>query len=408
MIKRGLNLGRKGNGKSISTNAGNVAVLVILMALFIVVYVMMLSPEDRNTLLFNQTTDNQDAGDTGDTGSINNLAGKSILSQTPGKVTPFDDGKILHRISPVEVYIKDEPVVSDLSSMISVKKTFFSEKVETLSFKVESPEEAETATLYFNVKEGNGGLIVNVNGQKIFDSGVSGIGSIVIPAHILKEDNVIILKSSSVGANIFGKNCYTLTDIKARIKYELVNAEEKRTVILGAGETGDGKLDYFLYCKEANDGDRLRVFVNEKVVSDSVVSCISGERNIEINRKDLLEGKENEINFVIEGGNFLLNDIKLEVESETPGYVEYKFPITEKEYKEVYGERIDAVLKMEFSGDLERKATITVNGNEISLDTDEISYEKDITRFIKEGNNYIRITPKREFIIDSLDITFED
>lgn len=397
--------GRKGNGKT--TSAAGVAVLIILITLFIVIYVLMLSPEDRDALLFDNETD--DAGGITDGGGVTSgaLVGRVILSQNPGLMIPEKSGGIIHKMDPLDLYIKSEPDILELSNLLTISKSLFSEKTESLSFKVDDIDDLKTANLYFNVQGGDGNLRVFLNGNKIFDSEVGSIGNVILPAHLLSEDNNLILKVSS-GANIFGKNSYTLVDVKVKLKYELINTREVRRVILSAGETGDGKLNYFLYCKEASKGARMRVFVNDNVISDAVVSCVSGSREIEISKNELREGKENEFLFTIDEGDFLINDLKLEVESETPGYVEYKFSITEKEYKQVFGERVDVVLRMELSGDEQRKAVISVNGNEFDLNTDKITYEQDITRFAKEGNNYVRIVPKGEFVIDSLEIKFED
>lgn len=392
---RGIN--KSGEAKS----AASIGVLVILIALFIGGYVIMLSPEDRDALLFNETDDDSEDSD------IRDLSGDVILSQNPGLVVPEDEGKFKHTINPVDLYIKEEPEVIDLSNLLNVKKSLFSEKVETLTFNADGVEDVRQANLFFNAQESKGNLLIYLNGNKIFDSEVEGIGNVVLPVHILNEDNVLILKSSGIGVNIFGENAYTLTDVKLRLKYELVNTRATRNVILGASETGDGVLDYFLYCREAPQGTRMKVFVNDNRIVDEVVSCISAGRSIEIDKGDLLEGKENEILFSVDGGDFLVNDISLEVESETQGYIEYKFSITEDEYDELMAEKEDVVLYIEMSGDDERKATILINGYEFDIDTDEISYERDITRFVEEGNNYIRIIPQREFIIDSLEIVFE-
>ena len=66
------------------------------------------------------------------------------------------------------------------------------------------------------------------------------------------------------------------------------------------------------------------------------------------------------------------------------------------------------MLRMEFSSSDDKTALINVNGNEFTMDTDENDYERPITSLVKEGNNFIKITPQNEFTVEFLEIKIEE
>ena len=99
--------------------------------------------------------------------------------------------------------------------------------------------------------------------------------------------------------------------------------------------------------------------------------------------------------------------MKLKIKTGFKGSVNYKFALTEEEYDKILSEDNEAMLFFEFNNDERKKATISVNGKEFSLDTNDIDYERDISRLVKDGNNFIKITPLEEFNIDLLRITLE-
>ena len=104
---------------------------------------------------------------------------------------------------------------------------------------------------------------------------------------------------------------------------------------------------------------------------------------------------------------YIFSDIELKVETEFEGSIKYKFSITEDEFDDILSEDKEAILLMEFNDVNDKKATVSVNGKEFSLDTEDIDYERDISRLVKEGNNFIKITPLNEFNMDLLKITLE-
>jgi len=69
----------------------------------------------------------------------------------------------------------------------------------------------------------------------------------------------------------------------------------------------------------------------------------------------------------------------------------------------------DVEISLKFVDDNKRKrGTIRVNGYEIGFDTREEEVQKDISRFVEDGNNYAQILPANDFRLVSVDIDVDD
>ena len=381
------------------TSGSSIAVFVFLIALFIVFYVLLLSPEERQTLL-NQTVEDRASGVSGVDVDI-------LLKQNPGILKPFESDVVKHKIDSVSLYLKEEPVTSDLATSLYLSKSLFSQDKRELIFNIDDLDNLDQVNLYFLAVDGKGNLIVSLNGIIIYESKANGLVRVVLPVDLLREANILQFSVSSLGWNFFGKNYYNLRDIKIRESYEMTNTREIRKFVLTEQEKGDANLKFYIFCNTMERGARLRVFLNDEEISSQILNCVGAEKNIDID-EDELETGENILMFEIDKGDFLINNIELEVEAEEGGYINYKFSITEDKYDEILDKDLEVVLYMDFNDDESKKATLSVNGNEFSLDTDDIDYERFITSYIKQGNNFIKIIPINEFNIDELRIEIEE
>ncbi len=383
----------------VSPQAGsNVAVFVLLLGLFLAIYVLLLPPEDREALLYNNSvSENED---------IENQKNIYVLEQSPGILRPVDDDQIIHKIDSINLYSKEEPKIKDLASSLYLEKSLFSQTKRNIIFEIDDLDNLETVNLIFIANENKGNLIIELNNIIVYDSKVSGLTNILLPKELLQESNNLEFSVSSPGLNIFGKNRYSLSSIKLRESYQLTNTRESRNILLSEQETGNAELTFFLYCNIPQQGTRLMIFFNNEEVKNEIISCSTVERTIDIESEHIENGR-NIITFQIDKGDYIFSEIKLKVDTELKGSINYKFSLTEEDFDSILSEDRRAKLFMEFNDDERKKATISINGKEFSLDTNDIDYERDISRLIKEGNNFIKITPLEEFNIDLLRITLE-
>ena len=376
----------------------NVAVFVFLLALFLAVYILMLPPEDREELLEPNLTDNSNGA--------NEITRSVILEQSPGVLKLSSEDEIIHKIDSINLYSKEEPRVTDLAASLYLEKSLTTQTKRNLIFNIDDLENLETLNLILIAAEGKGNLMVSLNGILVYDSKTAGLANIILPKDLLQQSNNIEFSVSSPGFNLFGKNIYRLTSIKIRENYEITNTRESREFMLSDQETGNAELRFFLYCNNQESGARLRVFINNGEIKNEVISCTTAERRMDIDSENLETGT-NTLMLQIDKGDYIFSDVELKIETEQQGAINYKFSITEDEFDDILSEDKEAILYMEFNDDEKKKATISVNGREFSLDTNDIDYERDISRLVKEDNNFIKITPLNEFNIDLMKITLE-
>lgn len=383
------------------TQASSIAVLVVLIALFMALYLLFLPAKDRIELLGEDkpVVNNQE--------NTTGISEDVLLSQSPGLLKPFEKDTEKHEVDAVNLFLKEEPETTELSNSLSFSKSFFRDDTAELKFNIDDLDNLQKVNLFFLVNEGKGNLIISLNGIQVFNEKVNGLQNILLPKDLLQDKNQLIFKVSSPGINIFGRNRYALTNIKVRSNYELTNTKEERTVVLSSNELDENaKLNFFLFCNKATT-TRFRTFFNSKEIANEILVCQSSIKNIEVDKNLLKEGR-NSLLFEIDKGDYLINDIKLETKVQEGGAKTYKFAVSEKQYDFILDDN-EVNLKLKFSniGDL-NKMLINVNGKEFSIETEENEFERPITSLIEKGNNFIKITPETEFDLEFLEITIEE
>lgn len=393
-------MSKRGEG---STSAGSIAVLIILIALFVVFYILMLPPAEREALL-NESYDETSQGKTPVKYDIYLLEPK-----IPGLLKPFESDVVKHELNPVILYIKDEPIITDLTNSLYVSKNLFVDRSHDLTFTVEDLDNVDKINLFFLSRSGDGNLIIELNGEEVFYGVPRASESVTLSPDLLIKQNNLKFKVSSPGIAFWGTNEYRLGDIKVKENYELENTMEERSFVLTNSEEKDeAELNYYIFCNNPikSSNSKLKIFLNDKEISSELIGCVSTTKTLAINSKDLKDGV-NKLIFEIDSGDFLINDIVLKTKAKEGGGIDYKFTASKSQYEDVLIEKKDAILKIGFIGNDLKRCTISINNNEFSLETSAESYSKSISNYIKEGNNIIKIIPDNEFEITDLEIKLE-
>ena len=375
-------------------SAGNIGVLVFLIAIFLALFILLLPPEDRENLLRANTSvdSNRDSS---------NVA---LLSQAPGLLNTASADESLHKINPINLFLRDEPLVSDLASRLTLTEGTFSSDVRKLTFKIEDTDDLENAYLIFSAEKSEGNLIITLNEAEIFAGKSEGLQTVVLPKNLLQEINSLDFEVSSPGINIFKENEYILKDVKVRQSFEIINTKEKRTFVLSAAEKGNGKLSYFLFCNNAAESSRLRVFLNKEEISNELITCGAADKEVDINAADLEEGT-NELIFEIDKGDYLIKDIELRVKTSEGGTAKYKFGVSGSTFDKINIDNRKVELKIIFDDNDRKKFVYEINNNEFSVDIEDDEFKvEDVGEFIEEGNNIFKIIPQSEFTVDKLEL----
>src|SRR3989344_2076411 len=396
---------RKKGVSAPTTSAGAISTLIALIALFMVIYILLLPPTERRELLDlkQPSSEVSEGGATG--GNVKSALGETILSVSPGRVSLDIEEENEHEIAPVRLFSKVEADISDISDTLTLSRGGFSNKFQELSFSVDDINTLETVTLYFFVSKADGNLILDLNGREIFNSevGEGKIKTITLPLHLLSNVNVITFSVSSPGILFFTKNSYILTDVQINKRFKVTNIRTERSITLNAFEKENldkASLDFFVFCETlSNNEGRLRIFINDQPLYSDVVLCDRGSIHIDISPSKLKQG-ENLLDFSIDKGDYTIEQIILTTEVEGGSLLKYQFFVEEEEFTNIFNGKLEAELSLLFGDEGNKNARLDVNGDVIRINTEELDFTKDISGLVKQGNNFIKIIPTNEFVID--------
>jgi len=383
--------------RGIAPEGLNVSILIILIALFIIAYVILLPPEEREKLL-----EIEEVGE----GWV-----KTLLSESPGLIGPLEEETIRHQLAPIDLFLRTEPDISYLVSSLYLERGLFTSKFHELTFGLDQLNNLRKMDLYFFVRDSKGILRVKLNGEEIYANRIRAgkMMSINLPLRLLKDINYIEL---SVSFALFGRNSYSLEDMKLRGEYHTANTKEERYFVIPSYEHNylkSAKLNYFIRCNAfSEEGVRLKIELNNKPFRDMTIPCTSRESSFDILINNLKEGK-NSLNFEIDEGDYSFRDIEVELELKEKIYPTYYFVINERDYESLIDGDSVAVLDLTFADiDKLKEAQFFINGKRVYLSTRDDTYSKDISDYLKEGSNRLKVIPKNRFDIVSLEINLKE
>ena len=383
----------------------NVAVLVALLAMFILAYVILLPPDERDKLL------NEDFGVNGNNGNGNGESlGDLLISETPGVLRPFADESIKHKLAPIDLFVREEPESSEIVPSLYIERNLFSDRKQSINFNLDEQEGLKVVELFFTVRDARGRLIVSLNGNEIFNEKIEkgNIARINLPLHLLDRRNAVTFATSYT---LFGSNRYNLGEINLRKEFSLENVKVERTFVLSQDEFNRitrVRLNYFISClSPEKEVSNLRIEVNAKPFESINLPCVGDEVTFDVDKDDLQEGR-NRVSFSIDDGDFRFTDLEIEVELDERVFPTYNFVVDEDQINDIEDDDVDAVLRMSFLDDRKRKqAEIFINGNRLFLDTTGDEYSKDIGSFLEEGSNELKLIAVSQFEVTNLQIKLE-
>ena len=152
----------------------------------------------------------------------------------------------------------------------------------------------------------------------------------------------------------------------------------------------------------------MRLILNDNELFEGQIRCISAQEEIDI-PLHMLQSQENELMAIIDEGQFALNQMKIETKSEGVTYPTYFFTITSSNWEKIESGTKDALLKVFMEETTETKnARFVINDETVLMKTTESTFETDITDFLEEGTNFIRITPTTTFTMTGLKVILQD
>ncbi len=371
--------------------------LIILMGILITVYMLLIPPEAQKDILEKGTIqDNYGQGTPSDK-IITNL-----LVESPGLVFSDSAQKEKIKIPPVNLFAKKTQNIITLANALSVSRSLFNNNFQDLNFKIEDIANTNKLKLFFNIISSKGSLVIYLNNQIVF-RGIVGNENLPleIPVSNLKNDNVLRVEASSPSWRFLSVNEYALKDIKLIKEVSSENKKETRQFSLEKDKIKEATLNYFINCLNVNDDQGIiKIFLNDFNLHLGQIICDASEQVIDI-PKNYFKDEQNKLSFESEKGNYVLEQIELEIDSESQKVPIYFFDAKEEDLNYEIELKMDLVPNEE---DERSSATIIINDERITLDTDRNIYSRDISNLIKKGENFIKIIPRNKFEIRSLEI----
>ncbi len=379
-----------------------VAILLLLIALFMILYILLLPPEQREDIL-NQSVSNGV--------SEENVQTKVLFIETPGEIYPTKEDTVVHEMSPANIFIKSDPKTSILADSLEISKSLISNKPQTLTFDVEDISNLKDILLFFSVADTKGKLIVKINDHQIFDGEIGNVETIKLPINYINKKNKLELKASSPGIFIFSRNHHSLEEIGIKETYQLTNPKEERIFSIPKYEASSMQkavLSYQIYCNKLEKNTTpFKIFVNDNLVLDKLLPCMGSTESLEIDKSKLKEGT-NDLEFNIGEGDFQLSKIELRTELKEKQYPTYHFEIQNDDYKFVEQNKADINLRLEMNEEGRKISRVILNNKEIVVDTENELFTRDVSSFVNEGENIIKIIPQNTFSIDKLELKLEE
>lgn len=396
-------------GAAPESATASVAALILLITLFLIVYLVLLPDSAREDVLKGRNISFDKFDNNGNNNEDNNAEKTVLLLREPGVVLPPGKNEVKKDFASINLMESSQKNARKLADKITVSRTLFNNNYKDVDFEIKDSSDLEDLSLFFNVIEQKGGLIIELNGNVIFE-GVLDINDIPInlPVGSLSRINKLRFIAENPGWALLSTNTYVIRDIELVKESSIVNKQELRKFEIARAEAiSDSKLEFFVNCIEINrDQGILKVFLNRRNVFLSKIVCDASQASFDI-PKDYFTDGTNYLTFEIDKGSYIIEQIRLKYKFDEGFNPQYFFTIDSDQFDDIKNGDAKVKLKMKFDNDEDRKrAEIRVNSGSVFLDQNDDKFEKDISKYIEEGENFIKIFAKDEFNIVLLEVDF--
>lgn len=379
---------------------GSVAGIIFLIAIFIVLFVLILPPCDKCKLLGDECPDYCDEVDVEDS--------EVLLSESPGSVSPFGLNESTEEFDQINLFFDPDPYTKRLDTSFDISTSWFSDSDKVLSFDVDDLDNIDSAHLLLDIIDSKGKLIIELNDHQIFHEKISSpsMKMVELPMAYLQEKNVLRIFSDGPGLAFWERNYYEIREAILKIEFNKISAKSIQNFYVSSNEKDNllgSRLEFFIYCdEEMEDFTVFKIFLNDHLVNNEFLDCEGVDRAIALNR-EYVEKSSNELVFVIDSGKYILSQPKVINSFVSNVQPYYEFNIDD----EVYENYNEIYLKLEFPENGRKKAEIKINDYTFELDTSAEEFEINIGDYVEEGENTVEIIPENSFEIEKLKVWYE-
>lgn len=404
-------------------SASSAAILVAIIGAIIILYILFLPPGEREQLLFGDEGVPGPGGGSyqgGGQGVFTQRGPLSLLTAVPGTLRQQRFPTEEHDIPSATIFTKIETEeIKHIDSAI-VKAGVFSSKDVAVDFQA-SKQGMTNYLLSFNVRQtGEGPLRILLNGRLIYERPLAeGTPSpIALPMDYIEDGtNTIRLETDSAGMAFWKANAYVLGNIlvsadridqSGSVSQQTFSMQERELQSMESAE-----LRFVPECDPRKAG-RLTVQLNSRTVQDGQNSTMEVPNTLytgfvdcgvlfktDVPREHLRVG-ENRLLFASQGGQYIVDRIKLIVNLKEQDYPVYYFNLDPELYDSLDLGQGALRMTVRFADfRQEKRGEVVLNGFVQSFQTQEYVYQALIDPgIVVPGPNTIQIIPH----VDRLDI----
>ncbi|MBT4804863.1 hypothetical protein HON71_01695 [Candidatus Woesearchaeota archaeon] len=388
--------------------AAGAAVLLVIIAGLLIGFVILLPPSERAELL-DEDYGAVDSTTTDDTDLDDAVIEKNLLTVSPGRVDFLGHKEIEHPLPVVNIYTKTESKIIAEKNIVYAKKGAFSGEPSKFKFVVPDLENSDNLLLSFKVNEVKGEVVITLNGEELFKSEVQDGDSFIvnIPANLVKEENEMLFSASSIGVAFWATNMIDLESVQVVADVTSVEAQSSKNIFL-VSETEKKNLEKVILkfkpdCQFTEVG-KLQVLINGNEVYFAVPDCELSLVPIEFSPELVYQG-ENEIVFRTNKGTYVLSHVLIESKLKEVEYPTYYFELSYEQYQNVINDELRLRLEMDFVDVVTSKfGELVFNGHVKGFDTKEVSFAMDLSDDLVQGNNALKVKPKKTLDVREIKI----
>lgn len=382
-------------------DAGNASILVLIIMIAIILYVLLLPGPIREDLL--RGNDSSGGGGTS--------SQTYFLKENPGTINVVDKEEYSKNLPSVVLQRTIDSEEIKKVNPFYVKSAFLAKKVKSIPFTLENPSLTDNVLLSFDVANHNGILYITLNGEIVFEGEISDYNAapVQLDKDLLEAQNTLEFYAEGVGLAFWRTNDYSIQNMRIIADITDTSGQESKVTFLLPSDIY-GNADRLLIKFNPNCGagvGTLTVDLNNVEVFSGIPDC--GIINtIEVSPKTGLKAEENTISFRTDKGTYLVDLITVVVKTKDSHNPVYYFEIEESDYETLMLENYEANLTIEFVASTEwKEGVINLNGRQLSIDTQDRLWERNVKPYLYQGHNALRIEPVSTMDVLRLTITLE-
>lgn len=364
-----------------------VYMIVIMILVYLAIYIALIPEEARQELLGGEVPEAEEGA-------------MVLISESPGEVHPYTKETVKKHIPSIKLFSTLETSTVGLANSLYISRNIFSDKFREFTFELDDLGSLKDVGLFFYIRNSNGALIVELNNYQIFVEEVDTYKlPIILPREYLRERNRIRISAASPGWRFLSKNYFDLKDVNLIKRYKVEDKEDVKSFVLeNVDEIDEAKLEFYVSCMRINNEHGfLKVILNDHSIYFEKISCDANLKKINLD-KELFEEGINRLGFGINKGDYIVERILLKLDMSSGYHPKYLFSLAKDE--------IDVEFRMDVvSG--HKKGVLLVNGKRIYFDTEDNVYIKDISEWVRIGENYVKIVPDEGFEIINLQVSLK-